>query len=68
MTEGVREAAFFDLDGTLASSNAVRSFLYFVLAGRTGAARLGAYCRYVPLLVLCVAFDCVSRKLFNLAF
>jgi hypothetical protein len=61
-------AAFFDVDGTLARSNAVGPFVYFLLAGRSRAGQALALAVYMPLLLACAALDLVSRRLFNLAF
>jgi HAD superfamily hydrolase (TIGR01490 family) len=63
-----RPAAFFDLDGTLARSNAVRTFFYFALAERSAIAKSAIVLVCVPIVLACVALERVSRRAFNRAF
>lgn len=65
---GARTAAFFDLDGTLADSNAVRSFLWLAAAERGPLGRALAIARFLLPLLLAVLGDLVSRRLFNRLF
>jgi HAD superfamily hydrolase (TIGR01490 family) len=68
VTDTPRVAAFFDLDGTLADSNAVRSFLWLALAERGRLGRVLAFARFTVPLSACVVCDRLSRRLFNRLF
>jgi len=68
VTNTPRVAAFFDLDGTLADSNAVRSFLWLALAERGRLGRVLALARLAVPLGVCILADRLSRRLFNRMF
>jgi HAD superfamily hydrolase (TIGR01490 family) len=63
-----RVAAFFDLDGTLAASNPIRTFLYFVLSEEPWWLRPALLAATIVPISACAALDRFDRRRFNLLF
>ena len=63
-----RNAAFFDVDGTLVASDIVRYGALIRTAEMTGAARAAWTVGFLPRVVLYLALDALSRSAFQRAF
>jgi len=64
----LRTAAFFDVDGTLSSSNIVLVFLSLQRSRLKGVRWWGWFMAFLPKLLLYAALDMVDRTIFNIAF
>ena len=61
-------AAFFDVDGTLGSSNIVRAYLSHVLLGASGLRRFITVACFLPRVPYYILVDNINRDWFNVAF